>query len=63
MNPRACLDDVKASLALMDAHHAAYGLVMYWTWRANGGFEPKDGDAESKMLAVSIVVLIAREDR
>jgi len=51
MDPRACLDDVRAAIADHDYENARDHLDDYYAWCQNGGLEPACGDAVAAAFA------------
>jgi hypothetical protein len=54
MDPEACLDRADEALAEGDRAEVRTALSNYSTWRLNGGYQPKGGDARARLLAAAV---------
>jgi hypothetical protein len=61
VDPEQALRDAEAQLQSGDATEALTLLEGYWTWRRNGGFAPKGGDARARRVAKAVLRLLVEQ--
>jgi hypothetical protein len=61
VDPEQALRDAETQLEAGEATEALTLLEAYWTWRRNGGFEPKGGDARARRVARAVQRLVVEQ--